>query len=1008
MKKSIVLSLCLCCYGLISFAQLTKYVNPFIGTGGHGHTFPGAAMPFAMVQLSPDTRIDGSWDGCSGYHQSDSVIYGFSHTHLSGTGCSDYGDIAFIPYWSARKTSFEQLPEKIALPFSHAQEQASPGYYKVALNAGIKVELTSTTRVGLQKYTFSKKGYSWVVLDLKHRDELTEGSILPQGDLAFGGIRRSKAWARDQELYYYFETDIEPEEIKIVKGEKGDEKLAMRFAVDAGDQIQIKTALSSVDVDGARKNMETEMPGWNFEEVRDAAKGSWELQLSKIVVSSKDELKKSIFYTALYHTMLQPNILNDVDHRYRGRDHQIHEAKGFDYYTVFSLWDTYRGAHPLYTLIEKERTLDFIKTFLAQYDQAGRLPVWELWSNETDCMIGYHAVSVIWDAYEKGIRNFDTEKAFAAMKSIATGPDDYTYENIGLPVYQPRNDDEDGDVEQKVSRGTTMKRIIGMKEVSRKQAANADALESYCKYGYVRADDDAESVSKTLEYAYNDWCIAQMAKALGKTDDYVYYLNRSNHWRNVYDPTTGFMRARKNGALYEPFSPYRVDNNFTEANSFQYSYYVPHDIRGLKAMIGQEAFNDKIDSLFKVSSKTEGREQADITGLIGQYAHGNEPSHQLIHLYRNTNAFSTADVLIKKVIDSFYVNAPDGLIGNEDCGQMSAWFVLNSIGLYPVCPGDGKYSLTCPLFDTIAMKVGTGYKKIYKQGNTGDHYLSADPYIGETEKQFKGAQISSSELNGMDPLIIQTAAKPVKQMNVDPEQNSGILRFQNPYIANATHTFKESTSLRLQCHDKEATIYYRLNQAKRFKVYRWPIKLEESASIEFFARHDSLISPIQQGSFFKLPDDRKVILHSVYNPSYTAGGPDALVDGIYGNVNWRRGDWQGFQAQDFEAIIAFNEEKSISTMSANFLEDQRSWIFYPTDVSFYTSMDSLSWELVETIPTKKPSQHEENTISKFSTHFDPRTVRYIKVVATNFGKIPSWHPGAGGDAFIFIDEIEVD
>ncbi|MBU3677186.1 MAG: glycoside hydrolase family 92 protein, partial [Chitinophagaceae bacterium] len=661
---------------------LHQRVNPFIGTGGHGHTFPGPTRPFGAVQLSPDTRLSG-WDGCGGYHYSDSVIYGFSHTHLSGTGCSDYGDILLMP-----ATTFERANNyQFASRFSHSTEKAHAGYYSVFLETPkVTAELSTTLHGGVHRYTFPKNAPQFLVIDLKHRDELLD-SYFEQVDLTtVRGYRFSKAWATDQRVYFEMQFSEPIEEILYEPKPGGSVTSAVdtRKAYQAiirfkkkenpSNVLMVRCALSQVDEAGARLNLSTEMPHWDFKRYVTDCEKAWDKELGKIkhngkvpdatytkrrAISSEEDI---IFYTALYHCMIHPSLASDVDGRYRGRDNKIHNTdKKFDYYTVFSLWDTYRGLHPLLTWIDQKRTSDFIQTFVRQYEEGGRLPVWELSSNETNCMIGYHVVSVIWDAYKRGIRGFDAEKAYEAMTKIATHYSDYTGSGLNLTL----------------------------KPEAHKRAADAEALESYNRYGYVRTDDAHESVSKTLEYAYNDWCIAQMAKALKKDSDAAYYIRRSYSWMNVYDPTTGFMRACKNGALYEPFSPYTVDNNYTEANSWQYSFYVPHHLAALIQLSGGEAaFEKKLDALFAAKTQTEGREQADITGLIGQYAHGNEPSHHIVFLYDAIGKHEKSRALREKIAREFYTNAPDGLIGNEDCGQMSAWYVLNALGWYPICPGN--------------------------------------------------------------------------------------------------------------------------------------------------------------------------------------------------------------------------------------------------------------------------------------------------------------------------------
>jgi predicted alpha-1,2-mannosidase len=978
--------------------SLTTYVNPFIGTGGHGHTFPGPTMPFGACQVGPDTRLEG-WDGCSGYHFSDTVIYGFSHTHLSGTGCSDYGDILLMPVTK----NMPLYQYQYASHFSHTNEKAQAGYYQVFLDdPKVNVELTSTLHGGVHRYTFQPNDEQYVILDLKHRDQVLDSKMEKIDDYTLRGYRFSKAWAQNQKVFFEITFSKPIEWIQYEAIAKGSNTTAVpiekslhciiHFQQEGGAQpdqkatknpLQLitKVSISGVDEDGAHKNMLAEMPDWNFDNYHTLAQKEWEKELSKIQITQTEGSKHdnhassveqlTIFYTALYHCMIHPSIYNDVDGRYRGRDDKIHNTEGlFDYYTVFSLWDTYRALHPLLTIIDKKRSNDFINTFIKQYEQGGRLPIWELSSNETNCMIGYHVVSVIWDTYQKGMRGFDAEKAYEAMTKIATHYTDYEGEGLSLKL----------------------------KESARKGAADADALESYCKYGYVRSDDSHESVSKTLEYAYDDWCIAQMANALGKKKDYVYYTNRSQYWKNVYDPSTGFMRARKNGCLYEPFSPYTVDNNYTEANAWQYSFSVPHDLDGLMEIMqgGSDYFKKKLNELFAAKTQTQGREQADITGLIGQYAHGNEPSHHIAYLYNSTTwGEHHTTAITNQIAKEFYKNSPDGLIGNEDCGQMSAWYVFKGLGFYPTCPGDYTFQITEPLFNHIQLNNGL---KINKKDTSK---IDNKTFCVEANR----TDITYDDL--VSKKNIQMYAVEMKHQPgcwfPNEKKNNTI-----PFIKNGIRIFKDSTKIEMMCAKPGNAIFYSLNDAA-FKKYEKPFFVHEQAEIVFFNENNK--SMMQTATFTKLPGDRKIILHNQYNPSYSAGGAEALMDGLYGKLNWRAGDWQGYQGQDVEVIMAFDKPRAIKKIAANFLEDQNSWIFYPKEVSFYVSNDSTQWTLIENIATNKSDHAEKTSISMFETsirNIKKEHYRYAKVIAKNFGPMPQWHEGRGNPTFVFLDEFIVE
>lgn len=929
-----------------TFAQnFQQHVNPMIGTGGHGHTFPGATVPFGMVQLSPDTRIDGSWDGCSGYHYSDEIIYGFSHTHLNGTGVSDFGDIMLMP--TMGEPSLDN--KDYSSTFSHKNEKASAGFYSVKLDDDdIDVALTTSPRVGFHEYTFNKSGQANIILDLNHRDLLMMGEVRIIDSKTIEVMRNSSAWAKDQHIFARIEFNQPMEITKVNNNAFAPAKVTDKFfagsllaisfskQVKKGEKLLVKVSLSPTSVEGAKLNM-SEIKHWDFKKAKADAEKLWNTELSKIEVTSSDKNKKTIFYTALYHTMMQPNIAQDLDGKYRGRDNEIHTAEGFDYYSVFSLWDTFRGAHPLYTLIDKKRTADFINTFLKQYEQGGRLPVWELASNETDCMIGYHSVSVIADAMAKGIKGFDYEKAFEASKHSAM------LDHLGLGAYK--------------------------------------------KNGFISIDDEHESVSKTLEYAYDDWCIAQMAMILNKKEDYEYFMKRSQNWKNVFDWETKFMRPKKNGGWDKPFDAREVNNNFTEGNSWQYSFFVPQDIPGMiEAYGGSEKFEAQLDEMFNSESKTTGREQVDVTGLIGQYAHGNEPSHHMAYLYNYVGKLEKTTEKIHYILNKFYKNSPDGLIGNEDCGQMSAWYVLSSMGIYSVTPGSGEWTKTTPYFENVKINFENGENlNISKKGMKG--------YLKEI--------LHKNELIDKVDFIVVPISVPV----INAESKS----------------FKDKLSIKIDFNKFVSKLYkgkavkYRIidenNKNPDFKIYENDIVIKKTSKIEAFVVQSLIENPWASdtisATFIKKPNNYSIKINSKYDPQYHAGGNEGLIDGIFGNENWRKGDWQGYQAQDFEAVIDLNETKKVTLLSARFLQDSRAWILMPTKVEFYTSEDNVSFKLVKTIDNTLDARNADVQIGNLETSIPETKAKFIKVKAYNFGKLPVWHQGSGGEAYIFIDEITV-
>lgn len=634
--------------------SLTSYVNPMVGTDGHGHTFPGAIVPFGQIQPSPDTRLEG-WDGCSGYHYSDDTIYGFSHTHLSGTGCEDYGDVLLMPVDEQEVRGLQFGPdmrEGYKHHFQHRNETARAGYYKVMLDDnGLPctiVELTADRRVAYHRYTYAQDRGNGFVIELNHRDVLLDGSIRLTEDGLIVGHRHSSAWNPDQHLFFAMRANVPFKEVKI----SPDSTQALVVMADA-KQIELQVAISGVDINGAIGNLITARHN-SFDEACHAADRTWEEALAKLKVEGGSKEQKRCFYTALYHCMTAPYLWNDEDGRYRGHDNQIHTVDpGREVYTVLSLWDTYRALHPLLTQIEPERTVDFVYTAMKQFEQSGELPMWPLAAYETHCMIGYHAVPMMLEAYN------------------------YLHGEDGtLAGYTPRQ----------------------LLEAMVATSNRTEAHRAYGVQGYLSSELDNESVSKTLEYAYDDWCIAQMAEIAGDKETARTYWIRSQSWQNLVD-SNGFMHPRRNGGWVTPFEPTEVNNHYTEANSWQYSTYVPHDI---EAWVSQIGGRDKavafLDSLFEGHNSMSGRDQADVTGLIGMYAHGNEPSHHAAWLYSLLGQPEKTEKYVHRILNEMYSSAPDGLCGNEDCGQMSAWYVLAALGRYEICPGSGIWTSTRPIF----------------------------------------------------------------------------------------------------------------------------------------------------------------------------------------------------------------------------------------------------------------------------------------------------------------------
>jgi predicted alpha-1,2-mannosidase len=709
-----------------SYAQLTNYVNPFIGTAGPGNTYPGAAVPFGMVQLSPDIGIPG-WDRISGYFYKDSIISGFSHTHLSGTGAGDLYDILVMP---TNSRFSKRIKDNNFIPysrFSHDKETAVPGYYAVdLLDFGIKAELTATARTGIHKYTFPKDNASQIHIDLGYAlnwDSATETHLNVVDKSTIEGYRKSTGWAKDQRVYFVIKFSKPFKSFQIFKNDSLTtspvialkSKIILNYDTTDNEVIILKTGLSTASVNGAYKSLENEAPDFDFEKYRAKADAVWEKELQKIEITTANENNKNIFYTMMYQSMLAPTLLSDYNGEYKGANDKIMKADGFDRYDTFSLWDTYRAAHPLYTILHPKRVSDMINSLLAHYKETGLLPVWSLQGNETNMMIGNHAIPVIVDAYFKGIKNFDTDLAYQACKESSM--------------------------------------------------VNSRQLDTYKTLGYVPVDDSNEnwSVSKTLEYAYDDWCLAQFAKALHKPEDYEYFLIRSENWKNLYDPKSEFMRPKlENGNFINNFIPKEYTPYFCESNAWQYFWSVPQNIEGLiKVLGGNDAFEKKLDTMFSLKPVKGDKLPIFSTGMIGQYAHGNEPSHHVAYLYNYIGKPWKTQKLVREILTTQYKNAPNGHCGNEDCGQMSSWYVLSSLGFYPVNPAQGVYSFGSPLFSTATINLENGKKFIIKalNNNTKNSYIQSIELNGQ---KIQRNYITQKEINEGGILVFKMGALPNK------------------------------------------------------------------------------------------------------------------------------------------------------------------------------------------------------------------------------------------------------
>ncbi|MEI6679860.1 MAG: GH92 family glycosyl hydrolase [Mariniphaga sp.] len=736
-------------------ANPTEFVNPFLGTDYHGHTFPGAALPGGMVQLSPDTDVQG-WDWCSGYHYSDNSVMGFSHLHRSGMGAGDWGDILFMPTIGGIKTvpgAKDKPGEGYRSRFSHDEEKASPGYYAVKLkDYGIQVELTVSERAGYHKYTFPKSDASHILIDLSHgiQDRCSGADVKIVSNSEIEGHRLSNGFVDDQNVYFYakfskpFKSFGTWDNGKVNLGSKEESGKSIgafaNFVTSEGEIVEVKVGISYTNIAQARLNLEKEISNRDFAGTKADAASRWNVALSKIEVQLEKgadptyvKNKMITFYSAVYHSLLFPATFGDADGKYMGLDNQVHTANGFTYRSDFSLWDTFRAEMPLLTLIHPKRSNDVVNTMIAQYEQGGWLPTPQEFGNSyTNDMIGDHPVVAILDAYHKGIKKFDLQKAYAAVRKNA----------METPPAGHRSEGRTG-------------------------------LQFYLKLGYLPYDKIKESVSQTLEYAFNDWCVAQLAKEAGQMADYEMFMKRANNYKNIFDVQSGFARPKNSeGKWLEPFDPKFVghgkDRHYTEANAWQYTLFVPHDVKGLIALEGgQHNFIAKLDTLFTTSSDVKST-VADITGLIGQYAHGNEPGHHTVYLYSYAGAPWKTQEMVRTITDSLYIEGPAGLCGNEDMGQMSAWYVLSTMGIYQVAPGQNVYAIGSPIFSKVTIHLDKSF------GNTGDFVLEAK----NNSKQNK--YIQSATLNGkilnkpwFDHAEIKNGGRLIFVMGPNPNKNWG-------------------------------------------------------------------------------------------------------------------------------------------------------------------------------------------------------------------------------------------
>ncbi|OHX63828.1 GH92 family glycosyl hydrolase [Flammeovirga pacifica] len=827
--------------------KLIDFVDPFIGTGSHGHTYPGAILPFGGVQLSPDTRNDNSWDNSGGYHYDDPTILGFTHTHLSGVGVPDYCDILFQPFTGKTKLDpgTEDKPETgYRSRFNHKEEEAKPGYYGVKLlDYDIDVALSVTKRVGIHKYNYPKKvKQQKILIDLQHKDEVVDAFIRVVSPTEIQGYRISKDWANEQHVYFVaqFSSPIVSAQLFDHKKEQQTESLngeAIQAVLnfEKSREVLVKVGISAVDIEGARKNLNEELPHWDFDQVVSNAASAWETEMQKIKVEGGSLAQKRNFYTSWYHCLVVPNVYNDVDGRYRGMDKSIHTVTDGNQYTIFSLWDTFRGLHPLLATTHTEETKDFVNTLVRMYEQFGVLPMWELSANDTYCMIAYHAVSVFADAQAKGIKGMDLNKMLEASLTTA-------------------NQDKRG-------------------------------LFSYKTLGYVGSNASSQSVSKTLEYAYNDWCIAQLAKAANDTKNEEIFTQRAQFYQNVYDPSRGFMVGRNTDrAFAENFEATKVGYDFTEGNSFQYSLFVPHDMQGMRSLLGgSEALESWLDSLFIADIDPDLDDGTDVTGLIGNYAHGNEPSHHMAYLYNYTSAPWKTQERVYQILNDQYKDHPAGISGNEDCGQMSAWYVLSAMGFYSVNPGQPEFQIGVPLFDQVSLSLPNN-----ATFNVAvDRESSKSKYIHSMK--MNGVPYHKSFIDHKD--IIEGGKWEVVLKDLPPKNNPFtveatpyvVKRYASvPYVIQGDNYFLNTTDVSLASED-DSEIYYTLDgttPTKESIKYTQPFIVDKKTEVKFRAYHPQLLPSYVVTSVFQPSSSPSKISENTLSSGLTL----SYYEGVYRSV----------------------------------------------------------------------------------------------------------------------------
>ncbi|RPH31937.1 MAG: glycoside hydrolase family 92 protein [Bacteroidales bacterium] len=977
-------------------------VDPMIGTGGHGHTFPGATLPFGMVQVSPSNDFK-SWDWCSGYHYSDSIIKGFAHTHISGPGLAGLGDILLMPTSGTVqvKPGTEKNPEEgYRSRFSHKNEKAFPGYYSVLLDDyNINVELSCSERVGFHKYTFNSGGSSNIIIDPTHNiiESVFDTQVELLSDSTVRGYKTSNGEAGKRTVYFvanfskpFTSYGIANNDTIAENGKKAtgkNSKAYISYNLKKGESIEVKVALSFVGYEGAMANLEKEASGRNFNSTLNEAKNKWKDKLNRIRVEGGSVDQRKTFYTALYHSFISPNLISDVDGCYVVEGKKFHSE--VPQFSNYSTWDTYRALHPLFTIIDQKKTSEFVNSLVSRFtDSKVELPSWELLGHDNICMIGYPTVSLIADAVLKDISGVNPEEAFQAIKAAAND----------LTKNSPNYD------------------VSGM--------------EDYISTGFVSGDINC-SVSKTTEYNYYDWCISCVAKKLNDSTESEYYLKRSIGYRYLYNPEYEYLFPRLytgNWRKMDVSSWNDLKSNYISGNIWGYTSYVPHDVNGLISLIGgNEKFNVWLDKIFSDTSNITGDAHVDISGFIGKYGHGDEPSHHLPYLYSYSGQPWKTQYLVHKIMNDFYSAKVDGLINNEDLGQMSAWYILSSLGFYSVCPGDLTYIIGSPVYPKaqINLENGKSFTIIAKNISSDNIYIQSALLNG---KEYTKSYITHQNIMDGGELTLIMGSKPNMQWGagvndlpiskvVEPQnQSSSSLGFVlMPFDTNPALVFEDSRKVDLKCNTEGAEIRFTLDGTEpnvNSTLYRNPLTINRSMTLRAKAWHKGL-SPskvFKQDYYNGFTYAENGIVPKYYLKSKLSqfGKEDGriLFDKLCGKSFFGDGNWNGFNGIDCDITIEFPCETSINQIVIGYLTSTHNWIFPPKSISVYLSDDNTNFNLANKLMVNPMNSPEANAfVTRPIINLNGKKGKYLKIMIENNGPIPDWHRAAGNKPWLLIDEI---